>query len=126
MVVKQYNEVLKFWKFDFEFGDSNSDANGNSRNCTRLYLYSIPIIEGIKMRVHSDFIQFIRALKSTPAISKYRPPFLIRTLQSKACRSAIMFGNALKHSDANKLIHKLSNCSMPFICAHGRPTLAPI
>ena len=76
--------------------------------------------------IHSDFIQFIDALKSTPSVSKYRPPFLIRTLQSRACRSAIMFGDELTNAEGKALIFRLSNCSMPFICAHGRPTLAPM
>ena len=73
-----------------------------------------------------DIFSNIDALKSTPSVSKYRPPFLIRTLQSRACRSAIMFGDELTNAEGKALISRLSNCSMPFICAHGRPTLAPM
>ena len=118
--------------FDFEVVDDNNKDDSTKRfshkndNKMKINLISIPIIEGIKMRIHSDFIQFIDALKSTPSVSKYRPPFLIRTLQSRACRSAIMFGDELTNAEGKALISRLSNCSMPFICAHGRPTLAPM
>ena len=45
---------------------------------------------------------------------------------TKPCRSAIMFGDELTNAEGKALISRLSNCSMPFICAHGRPTLAPM
>ena len=51
---------------------------------------------------------------------------LLDILQSRACRSAIMFGDELTNAEGKALIFRLSNCSMPFICAHGRPTLAPM
>ena len=89
-------------------------------------LLSVPLIEGVKMRAQSDFLNFLEALKTNPTIAKNRPPFLLRTLQSKACRSAVMFGDTLSFAEGQNLISKLSECSLPFICAHGRPTIAPI
>jgi DNA mismatch repair protein MutL len=42
-------------------------------------------------------------------------------LCSKACRSAIMFGDGMDHEDCTRLLKSLSLCDLPFQCAHGRP-----
>ena len=48
------------------------------------------------------------------------------TLQSIACRSAIMFGDYLSLEDCQKLIQTLKTCKNPFVCAHGRPSVVPL
>ena len=45
-------------------------------------------------------------------------------LKSRACRTAIMFNDILNAEQCRQLVSKLSKCSFPFQCAHGRPTLA--
>lgn len=54
------------------------------------------------------------------------PVALIELLQSKACRSAIMFGDLLTLEQCKILISNLSNCMFPFQCAHGRPSMVPL
>ncbi|EOD26077.1 DNA mismatch repair protein of the MLH3 family, partial [Emiliania huxleyi CCMP1516] len=59
-----------------------------------------------------------------------------RILASKACRRAIMFGDMLDatqcqapylpSSPTPALLTKLAGCAMPFFCAHGRPSIAPM
>lgn len=44
--------------------------------------------------------------------------------KSKACRSALMFGDLLQNKECLKLIQALYLCNNPFQCAHGRPTLS--
>ncbi|KAF7260424.1 hypothetical protein EG68_02245 [Paragonimus skrjabini miyazakii] len=56
--------------------------------------------------------------KLTIALKKIVRPFL----QLRACRTAIRFGDPLDKSERRKLIDELSNCRLPFQCAHGRPT----
>lgn len=48
-----------------------------------------------------------------------------RALASKACRGAIMFGTALSEQQCAQLVEELSQCLLPFQCAHGRPTVVP-
>ncbi|TPX67255.1 hypothetical protein SpCBS45565_g03969 [Spizellomyces sp. 'palustris'] len=54
------------------------------------------------------------------------PRGILEILNSKACRSAIMFGDPLTKEECMKLINKLIKCKFPFQCAHGRPTMVPI
>lgn len=54
------------------------------------------------------------------------PPGVLRTLRSKACRGAVMFGDALTRGECSALVARLAATRMPFCCAHGRPTAAPL
>ena len=121
---RQHSKTFHRWKFLFVVNEHLGAKNGVQS--LSVSLLSVPLIEGVKMRAQSDFLNFLEALKTNPTIAKNRPPFLLRTLQSKACRSAVMFGDTLSFAEGQNLISKLSECSLPFICAHGRPTIAPI
>ena len=37
-----------------------------------------------------------------------------------------MFGTALTLEQSQRLLDELATCELPFQCAHGRPTLAPL
>ena len=54
------------------------------------------------------------------------PPAVQRLLNSKACRSAIMFGEVLGRGETYNLFRRLVECHLPFHFAHGRPTLVPV
>ena len=54
------------------------------------------------------------------------PPALARVLASKACRSAIMFGDALSEKECAALVDALGRTDAPTTCAHGRPTTAVV
>jgi DNA mismatch repair protein MLH3 len=47
-------------------------------------------------------------------------------LNSRACRSAIMFNDVLSLEQCEMLVRKLADCVFPFQCAHGRPSLVPL
>jgi DNA mismatch repair protein MLH3 len=47
-------------------------------------------------------------------------------LNSKACRSAVMFGKSIDKTKAATLIKEVMGCKHPFQCAHGRPSLIPL
>ncbi|ORY74573.1 hypothetical protein BCR37DRAFT_384372 [Protomyces lactucae-debilis] len=51
------------------------------------------------------------------------PTFLFEAIQSRSCRSAIMFNDELDHQQMENLVHALGYCHLPFQCAHGRPSL---
>lgn len=54
------------------------------------------------------------------------PRMIIEAFNSRACRSAVMFGDELLADEMAYLVKGLSQCILPFQCAHGRPTVAPI
>jgi DNA mismatch repair protein MLH3 len=68
---------------------------------------------------------------AAPAAFPYQPrsvvpPSVQRVLNSRACRSAIMFGDELTYSQCRQMLAKLAECKAPFQCAHGRPTVTPL
>lgn len=54
------------------------------------------------------------------------PTMFLEIFNSKACRSSIMFGDSLSKSECSLLIKQLSQCHIPFQCAHGRPSAIPL
>lgn len=54
------------------------------------------------------------------------PQGIIDMLNSRACRSAIMFNDKLSKEQCKLLISRLAKCRFPFQCAHGRPSLVPL
>ncbi|KAI0353061.1 hypothetical protein OH77DRAFT_1554698 [Trametes cingulata] len=57
---------------------------------------------------------------------RYCPRELVDLANSKACRGAIMFNDTLSLEQCKSLLDKLSVTSLPFQCAHGRPSLVPL
>ena len=54
------------------------------------------------------------------------PLGLVDMVNSRACRSAIMFNDKLDMDECKALVTKLADCVFPFMCAHGRPSMVPI
>ncbi|KAJ4365073.1 DNA mismatch repair protein [Neocucurbitaria cava] len=54
------------------------------------------------------------------------PQALIDLINSRACRSAIMFNDELSYEECEALIVRLADCVFPFMCAHGRPSMVPL
>jgi DNA mismatch repair protein MLH3 len=54
------------------------------------------------------------------------PPGLVDLINSRACRSAIMFNDVLSIEDCKALVRNLASCVFPFMCAHGRPSMVPL
>ncbi|KAL6706169.1 DNA mismatch repair protein [Coniothyrium glycines] len=54
------------------------------------------------------------------------PQGLIDMVNSRACRSAIMFNDELSIEECETLVESLAQCHFPFMCAHGRPSMVPL
>lgn len=54
------------------------------------------------------------------------PRGLLDMLNSRACRSAIMFNDRLEMEECQMLVGRLGECRFPFQCAHGRPSMVPL
>lgn len=57
---------------------------------------------------------------SQPSI---RIPKLVSMFASRACRSAIMIGTAMKSHEMKAVVSKLEGIEQPWNCPHGRPTM---
>lgn len=51
------------------------------------------------------------------------PKAVVDMLNSRACRSAIMFNDELSVAECTALVVRLARCNFPFQCAHGRPSM---
>ena len=54
------------------------------------------------------------------------PHSIHNVLCSYACHGAIKFGDPLSLAQCQSMIQSLSKCKLPFQCAHGRPSVAPL
>ncbi|KAF2719541.1 hypothetical protein K431DRAFT_205168, partial [Polychaeton citri CBS 116435] len=54
------------------------------------------------------------------------PKGIIDILNSRACRSAIMFNDALTVAQCEDMVARLGGCAFPFMCAHGRTSMVPL
>lgn len=89
---------------------------------------TVPVVLG-KALLGKDVTSFLGALGRTideEGVKSVVPPAVKKLLARKACRGAIMFNDELTHTQCSKLMQQLATCALPFQCAHGRPTLAPL
>ncbi|MCJ1269263.1 DNA mismatch repair protein [Lobaria immixta] len=54
------------------------------------------------------------------------PRGILDMLNSRSCRSAVMFNDELTVEECESLIKRLALCAFPFQCAHGRPSMIPL
>ena len=67
-----------------------------------------------------------RSEDGSSVTGKTCPQGLLDMLNSRACRSAIMFNDELTKEEAQTLVKRLGDCNFPFQCAHGRPSMIPL
>ena len=51
---------------------------------------------------------------------------VFKALASYACHGAIRFGDRISMDRCRELVRDLGGCKLPFQCAHGRPSIAPL
>lgn len=54
------------------------------------------------------------------------PKGIMELLNSRACRSAVMFNDILSVVECERLLAQLGDCAFPFMCAHGRVSMVPL
>ncbi|KAK3060980.1 hypothetical protein LTS18_007287 [Coniosporium uncinatum] len=92
--------------------------------------------KGIKPRTNHDHqLENSGASKSPEAADEQHswlrdistcPQGVLDMLNSRACRSAIMFNDELSLQECERLVQNLAECAFPFQCAHGRPSMVPL
>lgn len=138
-----YKEEFNVWGIQYSLDYSNDD-NKNCLNITALSEILFEKCHGNNILLREIMIQHIEDLKafkkntiqrrlhSIPKPQSWHkfinniPSFLMDFFNSKACRSAIMFGDTLTKSECELLVQNLTECFLPFQCAHGRPSVIPL
>ncbi|TYZ68267.1 hypothetical protein PybrP1_003627 [[Pythium] brassicae (nom. inval.)] len=139
-----HEDIVRAWGFDFAFVEYASESarvrdglclgalatrvHAGAENGVYVELRTTPKVD-TRCANADDFREFIRILSPHESYWSWtvmRPPVITRLLHSRACRSAIMFGDYLSVSQCQELVEDLRECKLPFQCAHGRPSVVPL
>uniref|UniRef100_A0A0A9D1F7 MutL C-terminal dimerisation domain-containing protein n=1 Tax=Arundo donax TaxID=35708 RepID=A0A0A9D1F7_ARUDO len=126
---QKYAEQIQKWGWIINSSSNPSESFKKNMNILRRHtrlvtLVAVPCILGVNL-TEKDLMEFIQQLDETDGSSAL-PPAVLRILNFKACRGAIMFGDPLLPSECCLIIEELKATSLCFQCAHGRPTMVPI
>jgi len=130
----------QFAKFGLEFEDEEEICDRDkSSESVKLKVIKVPTC--FVMREDNDLLNYrpspllklcrwliediVAALRETRCVGVL-PKTLNYVLNSRACRGAVKFGDSLSREKCRELMRELSQCQLPFQCAHGRPSIAPI
>jgi len=114
---KLYSNTLKKWGFEWICIQSDMEQS-------TVRLIQVPVILETPLS-ELDFIEYLHTL--TPECCAHaQPPAVTRLLQSKACHSAIKFGDYISAINSAALVARLYRAELPFQCAHGRPSMVPL
>ncbi|KAG7260734.1 hypothetical protein CRUP_026891 [Coryphaenoides rupestris] len=80
----------------------------------------------IKPVVEEYLREQIEIFCSTGSVRGTLPLTVLKVLASLACHGAIKFNDVLSRDECHSLVGSLSACQLPFQCAHGRPSIAPL
>lgn len=114
-LLKQYISHLRRWGWELDVGGTYGTV------C----LSAVPVVQSVELAEHA-MLEYADKLDQTGGGSSMGPPAVLRVLASKACRRAAMFGDTLSPPQCQAILSELSQCDLPFQCAHGRPTMAPL
>lgn len=116
--ISAYRQLLERWYWNFEVIQDSPYARNEG---ARVIMKTAPNFLGETLTV-PDLVHFLEKLTEFTSSSTI-PPGIHRIANYKACRSAVMFGDYLDRSQCENIIRSLSECDLPFQCAHGRPSM---
>ncbi|KAJ4898911.1 MUTL protein-like protein 3 [Raphanus sativus] len=128
-LLQSYSDQIRDWGWICSINAEGSTSFKKSMSIIKrkpapITLNAVPCILGVNLS-DIDLLEFLQQLADTDGSSTI-PPSVLRVLNSKACRGAIMFGDSLLPSECSLIIEGLKQTSLCFQCAHGRPTTVPL
>ncbi|KAG2490850.1 hypothetical protein HYH03_010768 [Edaphochlamys debaryana] len=105
-------------------GEAAMEAEGAGCGGRRL-LTAVPVVCGTELANPTDLRLYLNQLGESGS-AMLPPPAVLRVLRSKACRTAVMFGDTLLPQQREALLAALRGTALWSQCAHGRPTAAPL
>lgn len=133
LLLQQYRTNFKFWGIIYHSDEENDDLV--ITNVPELFINSSSDAHFIKSILIQHCYDLQNNIKSQIfeatssdwfTIMHHVPQSITNLINSRACRSAIMFGDELTMTEMHELVEKLSRCKLPFYCAHGRPSIVPL
>ncbi|KAJ0414959.1 hypothetical protein BJY00DRAFT_294140 [Aspergillus carlsbadensis] len=143
LLFSKQQESFKFWGIEYavEQGTQSSKAS--------VSVSKLPIMIAERCRTEPELIvNIIRgeiwkrvengsSRPSSPGVGRTErrdwmtrlvscPSGILDLLNSRACRTAIMFNDVLSVGECQNLVRRLATCVFPFQCAHGRPSMVPL
>jgi DNA mismatch repair protein MLH3 len=111
-----YREQIEEWGWHFEAASEaealDKHRKGARNAACKFQVDAVPCILGVDLTA-ADLEEFIHQLADTHGASA-PPPAVVRVLNYKSCRGAIMFGDALLPAECRQLIHQLKQTSLCF------------
>lgn len=100
------------------------DTSGESPVGGRCQLLALPLSRETAFGL-TDLEELISLLGETSAESSrvLRPSRVRKMFAMRACRSSVMIGRALTHSQMYGLVKHMGEMDKPWNCPHGRPTM---
>lgn len=126
-LLHNYAEQVREWGWICNIqgsGTFKKNLNILHQQPTVITLLAVPCILGVNLS-DGDLLEFLQQLSDTDGSSTL-PPSVLRVLNYKACRGAIMFGDSLLPSECSLIVEELKQTTLCFQCAHGRPTTIPV
>lgn len=108
-IVKDHSHV--FNKNGFEFEEEEGE----------LFLSAFPFSKTTSFGKR-DIFEMINLLREDPNLP-CRPSKIVSMFASRACRSSVMFGDALNKEQMGKVLLHMGKMDHPWNCPHGRPTM---
>ena len=134
-------DELRVWFFELKPDRLREEENKESGGEEVWNVFAVPSILGVVVPPSTvlDIAHFLKTqpgnflhatghspLAAPSSHSFVPPPPIARILASRACRGAVMFGDALTFDQALSLWNDAKKCMFPFQCAHGRNSMAII
>jgi DNA mismatch repair protein MLH3 len=113
---------LQSWGFKLQVQQPQADEVA-----VHVQVHAVPTVCGVQLSCKDllSLVHYYASISSALHCSA-RPPHMQHILKYKACHGAIRFGDELQLSECEQLVKQLSECSLPFQCAHGRPSVVPL
>ena len=90
---------------------------------TDWWLTSLPVSKKIAFGL-PDLLELLTLYESSPTEpTRLRCTKAKRMFASRACRSSIMIGTALKRERMESVVYHMGELDLPWNCPHGRPTM---
>jgi DNA mismatch repair protein MLH3 len=105
--------------------------------CISSRLHTSPhlLIELLRTEIHTETRITNHTISSSSTVNTKHtwltrigscPRGIISLLNSRACRSAVMFNDVLDRGQCQGLVDKVKETAFPFVCAHGRNSMVPL
>jgi len=119
LALQRYGGAVRSWGWEVCAG-----RGAHEWTCTHVPLVFGRALTAADLRA---YLAELRGGASEPGSAAARvPQAALHALRSVSCRGAVMFGDALRPASMHALLACLARTEMPFHCAHGRPTAAPL